>query len=100
MRGADDGGVSLPPGAGNPLLQGAVRAGRDGVAVTEGGEEGAGEGSQADPGGHVVVMGRVVGTRGHQEREGAGARLVGLLGERGVVGGLHVERRGRSGNPN
>ena len=79
---ADDRRVRLPLGAGDPLLQVAVGPAGDGVAVAEGAEERPVEGGQAHPGGHVGVVGGVVGPRRHEQREGACARLVGLVGER------------------
>ena len=66
---ADDRRVGLPLGAGDPLLEVAVRTLGDGVAVAEGTEEGPVEGGQTHPGGHVGVVGGVVGPGRHEQRE-------------------------------
>ena len=77
-----------------PLLEVAVRSPGDGVAVAECAQEGPVERGQALPGGDVGVVGRVVRPRRHEHGELARSRLVGLVGERRVVGGLHLGRQG------
>src|SRR5581483_4333198 len=89
---AGDGGVGLALGAGDLLLEDAVAAAGDGVAVGEGGEERAVERLQALPRLELVGAGRVVGLGRHEHRELPRPRLVAVVGERGVVGGDDLGR--------
>src|SRR5262249_11020989 len=80
-----DGRVGLALRARDGLLKPAVAAPRDGILIAEGGEEGLSPASQHLPGTTGRDGRRVVGADGNERRELAGAGLVAVVGEGGVV---------------
>jgi hypothetical protein len=69
-----------------------IRAARDRIRVTEQREERLVESAQLVPGGAVRRARRIVGARRHEHRKLPRACLVGLVGERRVVGSDHLGR--------
>src|SRR5205807_5509356 len=90
---AGDRGVWLVGGTRDRLLEHAVGPRGDRVGVAEGAQERLLEGVQHRPRLAVRLGRRVVGRRRHQHRELPGALLVGLVGERRVVGGDDLGRQ-------
>ena len=89
--------VGLTGGSGDALEERGVASLGDGVLVTEGAQHRTVEARQHVPGGHVVGAGRIIERGRHQGGEDPGPGLVGVVGERSVVGGDHLGRQVRGG---
>src|SRR6478752_3300761 len=87
-----DGRVGLALGAGHASEERPLAALGDRVAVAEGAQDGPVEASEDLPRRDLILVGRVVGSRRDEGREAARPGLVGVVGERSVVGGN--DRRG------